>query len=90
MLEIENNDVHSLFLNKAVILSTLFPHESKLSTMHFKVKRTIENKDVVPSKQLMELHCGFRRFTCKPIFSQETNPGAATEKYKFMRFLHAD
>ena len=47
-----------------------------------------ENKDVIPSKQLMEFHCGFRRLVCKPIFSQETNPGAATEKYKYMRFLH--
>lgn len=58
--------------------------------MSFKIKRTIENKDVVPSKQLMEFHCGFRRFACKPIFALETNPGSLTEKYKFNRFLHAD
>lgn len=69
VLEIGSGDVHTLFPNKAVILSTLFPHEAKISTMHFKVKRAIENKDVVPSKQLMEMHCGFRRFTCKPIYS---------------------
>lgn len=77
-------------VGKAIILSTLFQNETKLSTMSFKVKRTVENKDVVPSKELMELHCGFRRFACKPIFSSETNPGSATEKYKYNRFLHVD
>lgn len=90
MLEIVSSESHNFPMGKALILSTLFPNEAKLSTMSFKIKRTIENKDVVPSKQLMEFSCGFRRFTCKPIFSTETNPGAATEKYKFNRFLHAE
>jgi len=90
VLEITSEDLESFPLGKALILSTLFPNEAKVSTMSFKIMRTIENKDVVPSKQLMEFHCGFRRFPCKPIFSAETNPGAATEKYKFKRFLHAD
>jgi len=48
-------------LGQAVILSTLFPHECKLSTMHFKLKRTIENTEPIPSKTRMEFHCGFRR-----------------------------
>ena len=73
-----------------MILSTLYPNEVKLSTMSFKIKRTIENKEIVPSKQLMEFHCGFRRFFCKPIFSAETNPGASTEKLKYNRFLHKE
>jgi pre-rRNA-processing protein TSR1 len=90
VLEIGKEDVNSFAMNQAVILSTLFPQETKLSTMHFKIRRTTENKDAVPSKTLMEFHCGFRRFSNKPLFSQETNPGAATEKYKFMRFLRND
>lgn len=90
VLEISQDDLNCFPLGKALILSTLFPNEAKLSTMSFKVKRCLENKDVVPSKELMEFHCGFRRFECKPIFSSETNPGAATEKYKFNRFLHQD
>jgi len=73
-----------------VILSTLFPHECKLSTMHFKIKRTLENKEPIPSKTLMEFHCGFRRMQVKPVFSAETNPGTASEKYKYMRFLRDD
>jgi hypothetical protein len=50
VLEIDSKDVHNFTLGKALILSTLFPNEIKLSTMSFKIKRTIENKDVVPSK----------------------------------------
>merc|ERR1711957_623958 len=70
-------------LNQKLIASTLFPNECKLSVMHFKIKRTVENKTPVPSKTLMEFHCGFRRVTIKPAFGIETNPGAATEKYKY-------
>lgn len=77
-------------LNQSIIASTLFPHECKLSVMHFKLKRTLENKDSVPSKTLMEFHAGFRRVQLKPSFSLETNPGAATEKYKYSRFLRDD
>jgi pre-rRNA-processing protein TSR1 len=55
-----------------------------------KIKRTTENKDVVPSKVDMQFHCGFRRFTAPPIFSSETSPGAASEKLKFLRFLRND
>jgi len=62
----------------------------KLSIMHFKIKRTTENKEVVPSKQLMDFHCGFRRISLKPLLSAETKPGAASEKYKSMRFLRDD
>lgn len=88
VLEIDPSELSLFPQGRALVLSTLFPNEAKLSTMSFKIKRTVENKDVVPSKTLMEFHCGFRRFPCKPIFSTETNPGANTEKYKFNRFLH--
>ena len=76
--------------SQAVILSTLFPHECKLSTMHFKIKRTAENKEVIPAKTMMEFHCGFRRMKIQPVFSMETNPGSSSEKLKYMRFLRSD
>lgn len=88
VLELDQDDAELFPVGKALILSTLFPNEIKLSTMQFKIKRTIENKEIVPSKQLMEFHAGFRRFHCKPIFSAETNPGASSEKLKYHRFLH--
>lgn len=81
----------SLFtLSQQVTLSTLFPHETKLSTMHFKLNRTTENKEPIPSKTRMEFHCGFRRMTLQPILSAETNPGSSTEKLKFLRFMRDD
>jgi len=73
-----------------VILSTLFPHETKLSTMHFKLNRTTENREPIPSKTRMEFHCGFRRMTLQPVLSAETNPGSASEKLKYMRFMRFD
>ena len=92
VLEIASGSDHSKYfkMNDAVILSTLFPHECKLSTMHFKIKRTLENKEAIPSKQKMQFSCGFRRVTLEPIFSLETNPGSNTEKYKYCKFLRED
>jgi pre-rRNA-processing protein TSR1 len=72
------------------ILSTLFPHECKVSVMHFKIKRTLENKEIVPSKSLMEFSCGFRRFEIKPTFSMELNAAGKNDKCKYMRFLRKD
>jgi len=91
VLELEDPEHAKNFsMGQALIVSTLFPHETKLSTMHFKLKRTIENKDIVPSKTVTEFHCGFRRMELKPIFSAETNPGSGSEKYRFMRFMRTD
>lgn len=58
--------------------------------MHFKIKRTLENKEIVPSKSLMEFNCGFRRLVVRPTFSMELNSSGKNDKTKFMRFLRAD
>ena len=54
---------------KAYIISTLFPHETKLSVMHFKIQRHFENTEPVQSQTEVMMHCGFRVFIVKPIFS---------------------
>ena len=54
---------------KAYIISTLFPHETKLSVMHFKIQRHFENNEPVQSQTEVMMHCGFRVFIVKPIFS---------------------
>ena len=72
------------------ILSVLYPHECKVSTMHFQIKRTLENKEVVPSKALMEFGCGFRRMVIKPTFSMQLNAAGQSDKCKYMRFLRGD
>ena len=75
---------------QAVLLSTLFPHECKLSVMHFKLQpRHASNYLPVPSKTEVIIHCGFRWFTIKPIFSVEPSPGQG-DKLKYMRFLKHD
>ena len=58
--------------------------------MHFKIKRTLENKEIVPSKTRMEFNCGFRRLIVKPTFSMELNAAGKNDKCKFMRFLRKD
>lgn len=70
-----------------LILSTLFPHECKITTMHFKLKRTLENNEIVPSKTMMEFNCGFRRLVIRPTYSMELNQ---SDKLKYMRFLRKD
>ena len=79
-----------LQVGKALILSTLFPHETKLSIMHFKVQRHFENQEVIESKTELEIHCGFRRMTIKPVFGSEISPGSFAEKLKFNKFLRHD
>lgn len=85
---VHNKD--KLQVGKAVVLSTLFPHETKLSIMHFKVQKHFDNQEIVESKTELEIHCGFRRMTIKPIFGSEISPGSFAERLKFMRFLRHD
>jgi len=91
VLEVENAHAYTeLSQGKPLILSTLFPHECKVSTMHFKLKRTLENKEIVPSKSTMEFNCGFRRLVVKPTFSMELNASGKVDKFRYMRFLRKD
>ncbi|CDW72986.1 pre-rrna-processing protein tsr1 homolog [Stylonychia lemnae] len=79
---------------KAIIMSTLFPHECKLSVMHFKIQRHFEHTEPVESKTEVEIHCGFRKMTIRPVYSSETSPGglgaSSNEKLKYQRFLRHD
>ena len=59
--------------------------------MHFKIQRNFENQDTVPSKTEVEIHCGFRRLTVKPVFGLQTSAGGqSSEKLKYLRFLRHD
>jgi len=58
--------------------------------MHFKIRRTLENKEIVPSKATMEFSCGFRRLVVRPTFSMELNSCSKTDKVRYMRFLRKD
>jgi pre-rRNA-processing protein TSR1 len=73
-----------------LILSTLFPHECKITAMHFKLKRTLENNEIVPSKSTMEFSCGFRRLVLRPTFSMELTYNTKNDKTRYMRFFRKD
>ena len=91
VLEVESPEVYNqLKCNTPLIVSTLFPHECKISAMHFKIKRTLENKEIVPSKTVMEFNCGFRRLVVMPTFSMELNAAGKHDKCKYMKFLRKD
>ncbi|XP_065828800.1 pre-rRNA-processing protein TSR1 homolog isoform X2 [Oscarella lobularis] len=64
----------------------LLQHEQKMSVVHFVVKKHPSNSVSVKSKDSLLIHCGFRRFTASPIYSQHTN----SSKHKFERFLRSD
>jgi pre-rRNA-processing protein TSR1 len=70
--------------NNPLVLSGLFLHENRMSVVHFNVRKSSSFEGVVKSKDAMEIHCGFRRSICKPLFS-ENNYNC--DKHKFERFL---
>ena len=93
IISVENDSTFDDISKKSFpwfILSTLFPHECKISTMHFKIKRIMDNNEIVPSKSTMEFGCGFRRLVIKPTFSMELNAAGKNDKCKYMRFLRKD
>ncbi|KAJ3047950.1 hypothetical protein HK097_011022 [Rhizophlyctis rosea] len=72
--------------SRPYILFTLLPHEHKFSILNFVVKRTEEYDAPVKSKDPVTLHCGFRRYNVRPLFSQHSQ-GATNNVHKFERFL---
>jgi pre-rRNA-processing protein TSR1 len=72
------------------VLSGLFPCEQKVSVVHGELARLKECIIPIKSKQLVTLHCGFRRFPAKPTFSEVPKKSSACKKFRYMRFLHED
>ncbi|KAJ1958312.1 ribosome biogenesis protein tsr1 [Linderina pennispora] len=66
----------------------LLQYEHQMSVMHFTVTRNDEYTAPVRSKDPLVLHCGFRRYSVRPLFSQHTRGGPGTNNvHKFERFL---
>lgn len=64
----------------------LLKHESKVSVLHFSVKKHETYDTPIKSKEELIFHVGFRQFVGRPIFSSEF---INTDKNKMERFLHA-
>ncbi|OMJ80851.1 hypothetical protein SteCoe_18801 [Stentor coeruleus] len=71
-ITISNFPVHLLNQNYPVIVSTLLPHERKLTVLNFRLERWGNVTEKIKSKDQILLHYGFRRLNCKPIFTEDT------------------
>ncbi|KAJ1397557.1 Ribosome biogenesis protein BMS1/TSR1, C-terminal [Sesbania bispinosa] len=87
-------EVPSALASKLIILAKTLPvtacgllkHESKISVLHFSVKKHETYDAPIKSKEELIFHCGFRQFVGRPVFSSEF---INTDKNKMERFLHA-
>ncbi|KAG2400763.1 uncharacterized protein HKW66_Vig0093830 [Vigna angularis] len=87
-------DVPSAVASKLCLLSKRMPvttcgllkHESKVSVLHFSVKKHETYDAPIKSKEELIFHVGFRQFVGRPVFSSEF---INTDKNKMERFLHA-
>ncbi|CEL91593.1 unnamed protein product [Vitrella brassicaformis CCMP3155] len=84
-----------------LIVSSLFGYERKVSVLHMSLTRvdgavneppkdgssSSGGPQPLPSKETVELHCGFRRFPGRPAFSQHVQKHSQ-DKFKYERFMH--
>ncbi|KAL9260891.1 Pre-rRNA-processing protein TSR1-like protein [Drosera capensis] len=69
-----------------VIACGLLQHESKMSVLHFSIKKYDTYEDPIRSKEELIFHVGFREFVARPLFSSDN---LNSDKHKMERFLHA-
>ncbi|KAL2630707.1 hypothetical protein R1flu_015393 [Riccia fluitans] len=72
------------FKQVPVVACGLLQHESKMSVLHYSVKKYEGCAEPIKSKDSLIFHTGFRRFTTRPIFSTDD---LNVDKHKFERFL---
>ncbi|XP_002510662.2 pre-rRNA-processing protein TSR1 homolog isoform X2 [Ricinus communis] len=69
-----------------IIACGLLQHESKMSVLHFSIKKHDTYDAPIKSKEELIFHVGFRQFVARPIFSTDN---INSDKHKMERFLHA-
>ena len=76
--------------NRPLIMSSLLPHEHRLSVLHFRAQKAKTYDEPLKSKRPLMFQCGFRRFQTKPLYSMTSGSKATdgtSEKAKFQRFM---
>ncbi|XP_052202263.1 uncharacterized protein LOC127808008 [Diospyros lotus] len=68
-----------------IIACGLLQHESKISVLHFSIKKHDTYTAPIKAKEELLFHVGFRQFVCRPIFSSDN---INSDKHKMERFLH--
>ncbi|KAK4436352.1 Pre-rRNA-processing protein T [Sesamum alatum] len=69
-----------------IIASGLLQHESKISVLHFSIRKHDTYDAPIKAKEEFLFHVGFRQFISRPIFSSDS---INANKHKMERFLHA-
>jgi pre-rRNA-processing protein TSR1 len=68
-----------------LVMGALLKHENRLSVLNFSVQRAGSFAgETVKSKDELSFHCGFRRFSGKPVFSDQS---LKSDQHLFQRFL---
>ncbi|CAH0477839.1 unnamed protein product [Peronospora belbahrii] len=68
-----------------LVMGALLKHENRLSVLNFSVQRAASFAgETLKSKEELSFHCGFRRFSGKPIFSDQS---LKSDQHLFQRFL---
>ncbi|XP_010530334.1 PREDICTED: pre-rRNA-processing protein TSR1 homolog [Tarenaya hassleriana] len=77
----------SLLASKSAIIACgLLQHESKMSVLHFSIKKHDSYDAPIKTKEELIFHVGFRQFIARPVFSTDN---FNSDKHKMERFLHA-
>ncbi|KAL3641088.1 hypothetical protein CASFOL_016056 [Castilleja foliolosa] len=68
-----------------VIATGLLQHESKISVLHFSIRKHDTYDAPIKAKEELLFHVGFRQFVSRPIYSSDS---INANKHKMERFLH--
>ncbi|RZC70550.1 hypothetical protein C5167_033708, partial [Papaver somniferum] len=68
-----------------VVASGRLEHESKMSVLHFGIKKHKSYQFPIKGKESLVFHVGFRQFAARPIFSVDS---INSNQHKMEKFLH--
>lgn len=75
----------SIHTQTPLVVCGLLQHESKMSVVHFGIRKHESFSEPLKSKESLIFHTGFRVFKTRPIFSTDD---INMDKHKLERFLH--
>lgn len=68
-----------------LVMGALLKHENRLSVLNFSIQRASSFAgEPLKSKDELSFHCGFRRFSGKPVFSDQS---LKSDQHLFQRFM---
>ncbi|CAG8658781.1 18905_t:CDS:10 [Dentiscutata erythropus] len=75
--------------SRPFIVFGLFEYEHKISVLNFFITRNGEYEEPIKSKDSLIMHCGFRRYVVRPLYSQNTLRGKGTNNvHKYEKFIN--